>query len=334
VTALPRVSVVLPFRDAAATIDDALRSIATQSMGDFECILVANHSIDGSIGRAADIARRDPRFRAIASDGGLVDALNLGIAAARGGVIARMDADDVAHPRRLERQLRMLDADTSLALVSCLVECFPVSALRDGMRRYQCWLNGLRTPEAIRNAVFIESPIAHPSAVIRRWALEGVGAYRDTGGPEDYDLWLRLLLRGYRAAKVPEVLLFWRDSPRRLSRSDARCDRAQFLATKLAHFGDAIPPGQALDICGAGPTGRRWAAALGRRGYAVHRFIDVAPKRWGLTINGVPVCAPAALERQRNFVLAAAGSPGAREAIEHWLGRLGLQPWRDFLAVA
>lgn len=331
---LTRVSVVLPFRDAAATIDDALRSIAAQSAADFECLLVDNGSSDSSRRRAATVAARDRRFRLIASDGNLVQALNRGIAAAHGGLIARMDADDLAHPRRLEHQVAALDADPTLSVVSCLVECFPAATLRDGLRRYQRWLNGVRTPDAIRNALFVESPIAHPSAVIRRAALDAVGWYRDTGGPEDYDLWLRLLLAGHRAAKVPQVLLFWRDSARRLSRSDPRYDRRRFLATKVAHFPTAVPSGRALDICGAGPTGRRWARALAGRGYSIRRFVDVAPRRWGTVIDGVPVCAPPTLHDHQNFVLAAAGTPGAREVIEHWLEASGLQPWRDYLAVA
>ena len=333
-THLGQLSIVLPCRDAAATIDDALGSIAAQTVADFECIVVDNGSIDSSRRRAAALAARDPRFRLIDSDGNLVRALNRGIDAAHGTVIARMDADDLAHPRRLERQFAALESDPSLSVVSCLVECFPVTALRDGMRRYQHWLNGVQTPEAIRNALFVESPIAHPTAVMRRAALDAVGRYRDTGGPEDYDLWLRLLLAGHRAAKVPEVLLFWRDSTRRLSRTDPRYDRHRFVATKLAHFPMAVPATRPLDICGAGPTGRRWARALARRGYAIRRFLDVAPHRWGTTINGVPVCAPDALHCSRSFVLAAAGSPGARDGITGWLEGSGLRPWRDYLAVA
>jgi len=219
-------------------------------------------------------------------------------------------------------------------VVSCLVECFPAAGLGAGMRRYQDWLNGLRTPDAIRNALFVESPIAHPSAMIRRAALSAVGGYRDTGGPEDYDLWLRLLLAGHRAAKVPEVLLSWRDTPRRLSRVDPRYHRRRFLTTKLAHFPAAVPRGTALQICGAGPTGRTWARALAARGYTVRRFIDVAPRRWGRVIQGAPVEVPGVAERSGGFILAAAGAPGARAGIEAWLHAGGWQPWSDYLAVA
>jgi glycosyltransferase involved in cell wall biosynthesis len=334
VSLIPRVSVVLPFRDAAATLDDALHSIAAQTLPTFECLLVDDGSLDSSLARARALVARDARFRLLRSPGGLVRALNAGVAAARAPLIARMDADDLAHPMRLERQLQALAADPSLSVISCLVECATSPAPGKGMRRHVQWLNSLRSPDAIRAAAFVESPIAHPSALFRRGAYDAVGGYRDDGGPEDYDLWLRLLVCGHRAAKVAEVLLFWRDLPHRLSRVDARYDRRRFFATKLRHFPAAVPRGTTLQIWGAGRTGRRWGRALTARGYPVARFVDIDSRRWGQFINGVPIDPPSAPQRGHGFLLAAAGALGAREAIEDCLQPRGLQPWIDYLAVA
>ncbi len=330
----PLVSVVLPFRDAAATLEDAIESIAEQTLTAFECVLIDDASTDGSAARAAAFAAGDRRFRLVRGGNGLVHALNTGIAAARAPLLARMDADDISDPRRLELQVAALHADPQLSVVSSLVECFPTSAVAAGMRRYERWLNGVRTPAAIRDAMFVESPIPHPTALMRRAALTDIGGYRHTGGPEDYDLWLRLLLAGHRFAKVPAVLLRWRESPRRLSRIDARYTLRRFFATKLAHFPAAVPTTRELTICGAGPTGRRWARALAERGYRIGRFVDVAARRVGTTIRGIPVCPPEPPQRDRTFALAASGTPGARVAIERWLRDCGLEPWRDYLAVA
>jgi hypothetical protein len=77
--------------------------------------------------------------------------------------------------------MQALERDAGLSVISCLVECFHATGVGGGMRRYEQWLNALCTPDAIRAALFIESPIAHPSAMIRRAALESVGGYRDTG---------------------------------------------------------------------------------------------------------------------------------------------------------
>lgn len=330
----PRVSIVLPFRDAAATLAAALDSLAAQTLTDWECLLIDDGSSDGSLEIARARAAADTRWRLLSGGSGLVDALNRGLAAARAPLVARMDADDLALPERLTRQAAMLAEDPSLTVVSCLVEAFPDTQVTDGMRRYVAWLNRLISPQAIRDALFVESPIAHPSAMLRRDALLAIGGYRPVDGPEDYDLWLRLLLDGGRAAKVPAVLLRWRESAARLSRVDPRCHRRGFLATKLAHLPRVLTPGSPVQICGAGPTGRLWARTLAAHGYAVRRFYDVVPNRWGRLIEGVRVDHPDALERRDGFLLAASGTPGARAHIEAWLADNGLQPWRDYLAIA
>ncbi|MEO8601525.1 MAG: glycosyltransferase [bacterium] len=330
----PRVSVVLPFRDAAATLGEALDSLRVQTLADFECLLIDDASRDASRQIAADYVASDARFRLLDGGHGLVDALNRGVAAAGAALIARMDADDISLPERLARQADTLMADPTLSAVGCLVECFPAADTGAGMRRYVEWLNSLVTPEAIRAAIFVESPIAHPSAMLRRDALCAIGGYRDTGGPEDYDLWLRLVLDGHRLGKVPLPLLHWRDGSGRLSRVDPRYARAGFFATKLAHFSRAVPSTTGLQIWGAGPTGRAWARALRERGYRVSRFVDVAPQRWGRRLGGVPVEPPGDPDASAGFALVATGSPGARVSIEALFTTHELRPWRDYLSVA
>ena len=333
-SAAPRVSVVLPFRDAAATLPAALDSIEAQTLRDWEGLLIDDGSRDESAAIARERSAADPRWRVLSAGGGIVDALNVGVAAARTPLIARMDADDISLPARLAKQLAAFDADPSLTVVSCRVEAFPDADVTDGMRRYVEWLNSLVSADAIRDALFVESPIAHPSVAMRTDAVRIAGGYRAFDGPEDYDLWLRLLLDGGRAAKVPEVLLRWRESPHRLSRVDPRCHRRGFLAAKLAHLPRVLSPDTPLQLWGAGPTGRRWARALTDHGYDVSCFYDVDPRRWGRRVAGVPVHSPAAPDRRRGFLLAAAGTPGARAQLEALFETHGLRRWDDYLAVA
>jgi glycosyltransferase involved in cell wall biosynthesis len=334
VNGAPRVSVVLPFRNAATTLAAALDSIAAQTFSDWEGLLIDDGSADDSAAIARSRAAADSRWRLLSAGGGIVDALNRGIAAARAPLIARMDADDICLPDRLALQVAAFEADASLTVVSCLVEAFPAAEIADGMRRYIEWLNGLISPDAIRDALFVESPIAHPSAMMRTDAVRAAGGYRAFDGPEDYDLWLRLLLDGGRAVKVPAVLLRWRESPCRLSRVDPRCHRRGFLAAKLAHLPRVLASGTPVQIWGAGPTGRLWGRALRQRDYPVSRFYDIAPKRWGKLIDGVPVRRPDSPDPAAGFLLAAAGTPGARQHIERWFAAHGLRRWEHFLAVA
>ena len=296
--------------------------------------MIDHGSVDASRRLAEETCRSDNRFRLVAAEGSFANALNTGVRATHAPLIARMDADDIAHPTRLERQVAAFAATPSLSIVSCLVSCFAEHRLGDGMRRYERWLNQLRTPEEIRDALFVESPLAHPSVVLSRTALDAVGGYRETDGPEDYDLWMRLLLHGYEAAKVPEVLLQWRDSARRLTRIDPRYTRQRFFETKLEHFPTLLPNHRPVQIWGTGPTGRKWGHALQRLGFTIRRFAEIDPRRVGRKKCGAPIEAPSQLRAEDGLILAAVGLLGARAQIESYLQERGMRPWKDYVAVA
>jgi hypothetical protein len=166
--------------------------------------------------------------------------------------------------------------------------------------------------------------------------LTALGGYRDTGGPEDYDLWLRAQAAGVRFAKCPEVLLDWRDSASRLSRRDARYARERFQAAKLeALLRGALRDGRPVVVWGAGPIGKGWARALLAAGHPVRAFVEVAPGRLGQRIHGLPVVpVHAAVQHPGALHIAAVGQPGARARIRQAAGALGLRDGLDLIAVA
>lgn len=327
----------MPCRDAAGTVDSALASIAGQTFGDFEAIVVDDGSADGTVPRIEALARSDSRFRLVRMDaGGIVAALSRGAATARGELIARMDADDVSHPDRLARQVALLDDHPDLAACGTAIRYFPRAALRDGARRYERWINGLIESDDIARDIFVECPIPHPTLMIRRRALEAVGGYRETGWPEDYDLVLRLWAAGMKMAKVPEVLLDWREGPDRLSRTDPRYDEAAFRRCKVHWLIRTHLSGRAgAVIWGAGPTGKAMARELLRNGIRLLAFVDLDPRKIGQSIHGAPVVEPARIEEFRDgFTLAAVGQAGARAEIRQALEAAGWRDGVDFCAVA
>jgi len=119
------VSIVMPFRNASATLPECIASIHAQTFRDFEVLAIDDRSADSS----ADLCRR-AGFRVIAAEG-LVNALNAGLDAARGELIARMDADDVMHPERLALQVEFMREHD---VVGTQVELFPEHEIRDGYR--------------------------------------------------------------------------------------------------------------------------------------------------------------------------------------------------------
>jgi glycosyltransferase involved in cell wall biosynthesis len=153
----PRVSVLLPARDASATLATCLRSLARQSERRWECILVDDASSDDTRAVAEAFARHDARLRIVAGPGGgIVPALQAGLVHCSAPFVARMDADDWMHRERLEAQLAALRAAPYLAGVGCHVRLFARSALSDGRRDYERWLHSVRDERDVRRDAFVE----------------------------------------------------------------------------------------------------------------------------------------------------------------------------------
>jgi glycosyltransferase involved in cell wall biosynthesis len=334
--AAPEVSVLLPYRDVAATIDEALGSLLAQRGVALEVIAIDDGSRDEGPARVARLAASDRRVVMTASGGvGIAGALALGARAARTPLLARMDGDDVCHPERLARQLALLASDERLAAVGTRVAAFPDAAVADGLRRYVAWQNSLVSAEDHARQLFVEAPLCHPSVVLRREALERVGGWRDIDGPEDYDLWLRLDASGYRMAKVPEVLLGWRHRVGRASFTDARYALERFRDLKAPHLARRLRAlGRPVAVWGAGPTGKRLARALEPHGCRAGRFIDIDPRKIGGRARGVEVVAPQALVRGAETVVVAAGAAGARDLIRARLDEAGFREGDDYLCAA
>ena len=335
----PLVSVLMPVRNGAPWLEACLRSIRRQTLTAFEAVAVDDGSTDGSGELLERWTAGDSRFQVLHTPPrGLVAALNEGLAACRAPLVARMDADDAMHPRRLELQAAAMKAHPETGVVSCLVRHVPVHRVDEGLRRYEAWLNGLLGHEAMMRERFVESPVAHPSVMVRRRLLEEAGGWRDLGWPEDHDLWLRLAARGVRFAKVPATLLFWRQHPDRLTWSDPRYGKAAFLRLKAHHLARGpLAGGRVAIVWGAGPTGRRLARALEAEGVPVEAFVDIDPRLAGRSRRGRPILHPEALPARLGpgvVVLAAVAARGAREAIRARLLALGLAEGEGFWCVA
>jgi len=333
----PAVSVLLPVRDGARFLPDALESVLSQTLADLELLVVDDGSTDRTPEILRDWAARDPRLTVLRQAPlGIVAALEAARAAARGRFLARMDGDDVSLPRRLEAQRALLEASPELVGCGCGVEYFPPEAVRGGARRYETWINGVVTPEQIERSLFVECPLAHPTFFLRAAAVEAVGGYRDAGWAEDYDLLLRLWAAGGRLGKVPEVLHRWRERPERLSRTHPRYAPEAFLACKAHYLAETVLAGcDGVVIWGAGPVGKAVSRAVRAHGARLEAFVELDPRKIGQEIHGAPVVdTERGLAMRRAYHLAAVGQEGARERLRELLAGAGYAPVREFVAVA
>ncbi len=227
----PRVSVVMTVYDAERFLAQAIESILGQTLRELELIIVDDGSRDGSLAIARHHAERDARVRLTAiPHAGIAPATNRGIAQARAPLIACMDADDVARPDRLAKQVAFLERHPEVGVVGGQIEVID----RDGrfVRRSAFPL----APEQIREQMTYACVVWHPTALMRREVLHAVGGYReDFDCAVDFDLWLRLL-EHTELANLPDVVLDYRWHGDNVS---IRKHRRQFMLT-LAAIASAI----------------------------------------------------------------------------------------------
>jgi glycosyltransferase involved in cell wall biosynthesis len=214
VDAVPHVSVLVSVSNGERYLRTALDSVLGQSVADLELLVVDDGSTDAT--PAILDAIRDPRLRVLRNDErlGLAASLNRGLDEARGRFVARLDADDVALPRRLARQLARIQADPQAAIIGSAVLDLREN---DRLGRVHAMPQG---PAAVRWASLFSSPFFHPSVLVDREALEAHGLRYDAEylESEDYDLWTRLLTHA-EGDNLAEPLVLYRVHPGQASRA-------------------------------------------------------------------------------------------------------------------
>lgn len=335
----PLISVLLPAYNAADTLPAALESVLVQTLRDFELIVVDDGADDHGETRAVleAFANKDSRVTPIfRPHEGIVGALNAGLEQAKGRYIARMDADDLCHERRFERQAAYLERNPDVGLASCKVEFGGDREACAGYAWYVDWTNEMLTPEDIALGVFRESPLPHPSVMFRAQLPQEHGAYRDGDFPEDYELWLRWLDAGVRMGKTPETLLTWMDPPGRLSRTDTRYGMEQFYRIKAKYLARWLersnPHHPKVLLMGSGRTTRKRADMLLEHGVEITAYADIDPRKVGHVVHGRRVIHREEVPGpEKCFALSYVASRGAAEDIAEFLEERGFRLGAGYL---
>lgn len=202
------VSVILPVYNAAGFLKPCMESILQQSFADLELIIINDGSTDNSV--AIIHSFQDPRIRLINNDGnkGLIYSLNKAVELSAGKYIARMDADDICLPQRIEKQKELLESKIYISVTACPVQFINERNERTDMR----WKEDEENISAakIRKEMASGNCIAHPSIMARAEVLKAHPYPLNQKHTEDYALWLQLMAEGYEFEKVPEKLLLYR----------------------------------------------------------------------------------------------------------------------------
>ncbi len=332
----PKVSVILPFYNAEQSLNHAIESIASQSLKDFECILINNNSTDKSIEIAENWTKKDKRFILIHEQRqGVMFASNAGSEKAKGEYIARMDADDWSYPSRLKLQSEFLDKNLEFGAVSGLVKHISHSEHTKGFARYVEWVNSVKTHKEILNSQFIESVIVNPSAMWRKEISEKYGMYRQGDFPEDYEMWLRWISKGVKIEKINEIILDWYDSDTRLTRTQKIYSDSAFYRIKTKYLAQWLeknnPFHPHIAVWGASRISRRRARLLSQYGIEIDFYIDTSRIRERdleiVYYNEIP-------PPREVFILTYIKQMNARDEIQNFLNERGFIEGKNYLSIS
>lgn len=202
----PKLSVVMTAYNAEKYIREAIESILNQTFTDFEFIIIDDCSTDATGAIIEEYSARDPRIVCVHNPKNLYisASTNIGIEMARTDIIAKMDADDIALPMRLEKQYAFIKDHPEVGVVGAWIEIISEAGKPLRIREYQTDDVGLR------RKIFRYSPIAQPVCMYRKSVVNEFGGYLAVSAPaEDVNLWFKIGTR-YKFANIPEVLLKYR----------------------------------------------------------------------------------------------------------------------------
>jgi len=197
-------------------LEESIRSILAQTFTDFEFIIVNDGSTDKSISILHDLAAKDSRIRLFSkSNTGLTDSLNFGIERARGEWIARIDADDISFPERLEIQYKLAKSDPDIVLVGGGLTKIDMQGQE--IKTYSYPISHVKLVNNLKKGSRF---FAHSCAFIKTFSIREIGGYRmRLKRAQDLDLWLRLSQTG-KIAAVDKTIIKLRVHPQQISHDE------------------------------------------------------------------------------------------------------------------
>ena len=238
----PLVSVIMPVYNGERFLAQAIGSVMTQTLSDFELIIINDGSTDATATILADYARLDRRItvisNAVAQGYGGEKASNSAYRMAKGRYIAKLDADDVAHPARLARQVDFLEKHPDIFLAGTFLEIIDASGRVTGTREYPV------AHEAIYRNYYYRNCLGHPSVMFRNGVVNGDFYTLRFPSLNDYYSFFLLMQAGHKVANIPDYLVQYRVHDANTVFTDLRQKWTANMAIKRSFVQDFgyVPP--------------------------------------------------------------------------------------------
>ena len=269
---MPLVTVLLPCYNSEKYLKECIDSILKQSYAKFELLIIN----DGSIDKTGSIINqyKDDRIVYVENDKneGIVKSLNKGIAIASGKYIARMDADDLMHTERLQKQVEFLERPENhdIGIVGCNHYIIDTLSKPISLRQYPS------NDAEIRTIMLFACPFCHPSVLMRIEVFKKMKYPSNYKHIEDYALWFKIASK-YQLANLPDFLTYYRIHETNVSQQHSKTQRenaARLLSSELDKLGFEHTPQQlAIHIATVFGFGQRYFNTIEKVEYSLE-WID------------------------------------------------------------
>ena len=293
------ISIVMPAFNTAQYLEECLNSIINQTYVDWELLVVDDFSTDATLEVLQEYAVKDHRIKVFQNKvKGIIPALQLAYANAKGQFITRMDADDIMPENKLAFLQNALLEKGRNFVATGLVKYLSDKEMGEGFLKYEAWLNALTQSNSSFKEIYKECVIPSPCWMMYRSDFELIGAFQSNTYPEDYDLCFRMYQNKMEVVGVNEICHLWRDHQSRASRNDENYADNRFIDIKLQYFLKIDYQKQDLVLWGAGKKGKVLAQLLIKNNVAFSWLCD-NPKKIGKEIYGVVLQADNTIENHQ-----------------------------------
>lgn len=328
----PLVSILIPYKNTSTYLKECLDSIMNQTYTDWEVIAIDDNSTDDSYEIVALYAQRDTRIKTYPNQGnGIIQALRTAYSKSRGGLITRMDSDDVMTPARIAKMTKDLTQCGTGFLSVGQVSYFSEHGISNGYERYAKWLNDLTAKGSNFSELYKECVVPSPCWMVHKTDFDTCGAFESNRYPEDYDLTFRFYASGLKIIPCKEVLLLWRDYDSRTSRTSTHYAHNYFLDIKLHYFlklnREKEKP---LSLWGAGKKGKQIAQMLQKENI-IFTWVCDNHNKIGKEIYGTIMQPYQELENLVNFQsIITVANENEQQEIRNYLAKLGKVAMIDY----
>ena len=232
----PKISLIMSVYNGEDYLSEAIESVLNQTFHDFELIVINDCSNDSTGQILQSFAQRDSRVKVHTNEVNLrlPSSLNKAISLSQGKYIARMDADDICLPERLEKQFEFMENNPKVALSSCRFMTLKNGVISSG------GCGGKSDKESIKALLLVTNPILHPGIIAKADAIRNLGYDKNFTCTEDMELWTRFVMAGYDIEIMPEYLMIYRLHDKQITETTLEKQHKEVVAIQKNYCGKLL----------------------------------------------------------------------------------------------